>query len=133
MIPGYQQRQFSRVQQRRFYASTYQVSERSDRMGYRLEGPPLACETGGVLSEGICLGAIQVPPDGQPVVLLNDHQTIGGYPKIGTALIPDLWALAQLGAGCRVNFAPVTPATARRALLMSERFALNYPLQELTS
>tara|TARA_R110000823_G_scaffold291009_4_gene409324 strand:- start:3622 stop:4560 length:939 start_codon:yes stop_codon:yes gene_type:complete len=133
VIPGYQQHLFSREQQRQFFAFPYRVSERSDRMGYRLEGNPVHCDVDGVLSEGICLGAIQVPPDGQPIVLLNDHQTIGGYPKIGSALITDAWRLAQLNAGHSVHFAPITPAGARRALRNTHRFALNHPLQELTT
>ncbi len=132
VIPGYQQHLFSRAAQRQFFAQAYRVSEQSDRMGYRLEGSsPVRCEVDGVLSEGICLGAIQIPPDGQPIVLLNDHQTIGGYPKIGSALITDGWRLAQLTAKDTVHFAPITPAGALRALRNTQRLALNHPLQEL--
>jgi biotin-dependent carboxylase-like uncharacterized protein len=68
VIPGYQQHQFSRLQQRRFFSHAYTVSERCDRMGYRLEGPAIDCDIEGILSEGICFGAIQVPADGQPIV-----------------------------------------------------------------
>lgn len=130
VIPGYQQRQFSRVEQRRFFGSTYRVSERCDRMGYRLEGPAIKCEIEGILSEGICYGAIQLPPDGQPIVLLNDRQTIGGYPKIGTALSLDAARLTQLAPGSSVHFAPISPHTAHRALQLAQRFTLNRPLQE---
>jgi len=130
VIPGYQQRYFSRVEQRRFFGSTYRVSERCDRMGYRLEGPAIACTIEGILSEGICFGAIQLPPDGQPIVLLNDRQTIGGYPKIGAALSLDAARMSQLRPGSSVHFAPITPHTAHKALRLAQRFALQLPLQE---
>jgi len=130
VIPGYQQRQFSRSEQRRFFGSAYQVSERCDRMGYRLKGPAISCDTEGILSEGICFGAIQIPPDGQPIVLLNDRQTIGGYPKIGAALSLDTARLAQLTPGGTVHFAPITHHTAHRALRLAQRFGLHRPLRE---
>jgi len=130
VVPGYQQRHFSRVQQRRFFGSTYLVSERSDRMGYRLQGPGISCALEGILSEGICSGAIQIPPDGQPIVLLNDRQTIGGYPKIGAALSLDTARLSQLRPGHSVHFAPITPHTAHKALRLAQRFALQRPLRE---
>ncbi|HBP2385679.1 TPA: allophanate hydrolase, partial [Pseudomonas aeruginosa] len=59
----------------------WQVDTRADRMGVRLLGPRLECRQQSMISEGIALGAVQVPPDGQPIVLLNDRQTIGGYPR----------------------------------------------------
>jgi biotin-dependent carboxylase-like uncharacterized protein len=130
VIPGYQQRYFSRREQRRFFREPFRVSEHSDRMGYRLEGPAIDCDIDGILSEGICFGAIQIPPDGQPIVLLNDRQTIGGYPKIGSALSLDAARLAQLVPGSTVHFAAITPHTARRALQLAQRFALRKPLQE---
>lgn len=130
VIPGYQQRYFPRREQRRFFGETFRVSERSDRMGCRLEGPAVGCDIDGILSEGICLGAIQIPPDGQPIVLLNDRQTIGGYPKIGAALSLDAARLAQLVPGSTVHFAAITPHTAQRALQLAQRFALHKPLRE---
>jgi biotin-dependent carboxylase-like uncharacterized protein len=130
VIPGYQQRQFNRLEQRRFFGSPYKVSEQCDRMGYRLEGPAIACDVEGVLSEGICFGAVQVPPDGQPIVLLNDRQTIGGYPKIGSALSLDAARMTQLVPGNSVHFAPISVHTARKALALAQRFTLNKPLLE---
>ena len=108
VIPGYQQHAFSRYQQRLFFSSDYRVSERCDRMGFRLEGPEIKPSINGILSEGICLGAIQVPADGQPIVLMNDRQTIGGYPKLGSVLSLDTAALAQLLPGSSVSFEPIT-------------------------
>lgn len=122
VVPGYQQAAFPRLQQRRFFGSSYSVSERSDRMGYRLEGPAIGCDLDGILSEGIAPGAIQVPADGQPIVLLNDRQTIGGYPKIGAALSLDCAWLAQLRPGDTVTFTPVSEHTAHNALHLARVF-----------
>lgn len=122
VIPGYQQKHFSRYQQRRFFSHSFTVSDRCDRMGYRLEGPAIDCDIEGILSEGICFGAIQVPADGQPIVLLNDRQTIGGYPKIGSALSLDCARLAQLRPGGTVHFAPISPHGAHNALHLAESF-----------
>lgn len=130
VIPGYQQKHFSRFEQRRFFSHAYTVSDRCDRMGYRLEGPAIDCDIEGILSEGICFGAIQVPADGQPIVLLNDRQTIGGYPKIGSALSLDCAHLAQLRPGGVVHFAPISPHGAHNALHLADSFARRQPLQE---
>ena len=130
VIPGYQQHHFSRLQQRRFFSHAYSVSDRCDRMGYRLEGPAIECEIEGILSEGICMGAVQIPADGQPIVLLNDRQTIGGYPKIGSALSLDTARLAQLTPGATVHFAPISPHGAHNALHLARSFAHRQPLSE---
>lgn len=130
VIPGYQQKHFSRYEQRRFFSHAYTVSDRCDRMGYRLEGPAIDCDIEGILSEGICFGAIQVPADGQPIVLLNDRQTIGGYPKIGSALSLDCGHLAQLRPGGTVHFAPVSPHGAHNALHLAASFSRRQSLME---
>lgn len=130
VIPGYQQRHFSRKQQRRFFSTPYTVTDRCDRMGYRLEGEPLQCKITEFLSEGICFGAIQIPPDGQPIVLLNDRQTIGGYPKIGSALSLDAARITQLVPGSTVHFTPISVHTAQRALDLTRRFTLSRALRE---
>jgi biotin-dependent carboxylase-like uncharacterized protein len=130
VIPGYQQHSFSRLQQRRFFSHTYTVSDRCDRMGYRLEGPAIKCDIEGILSEGICSGAIQVPADGQPIVLLNDRQTIGGYPKIGAALSLDTARLAQLRPGDTVHFTPISPHAAHNALHLTHSVTRRQPLLE---
>jgi biotin-dependent carboxylase-like uncharacterized protein len=107
-VPSYQQHHFSAAQQRLFFTSEYQVSKSCDRMGYRLEGKAIGCDIEGILSEGICHGAIQIPSDGQPIVLLNDRQTIGGYPKIGAVTALDTAKLAQLASGAKVRFEPIS-------------------------
>ena len=132
VIPGYQEHHFSRLQQRRFFSHQYTVSNRCDRMGYRLEGPAIECEIEGILSEGICHGAIQIPADGQPIVLLNDRQTIGGYPKIGSALSLDTAKLAQLTPGATVHFAAITNYASHNALQLAHSFAQRRQLLEKT-
>lgn len=112
VVPGYQQHSFSRYDQRLFFSSEYQVSESADRMGFRLQGAKISSSLDGILSEGICHGAIQIPADGQPIVLMNDRQTIGGYPKIGSAISLDTAALAQLMPGGIVRFEPISQEAA---------------------
>ncbi|MGO2132136.1 MAG: biotin-dependent carboxyltransferase family protein [Halomonas sp.] len=96
------------------FNDTWTVDQRADRMGIRLTGPELGCRMKGIISEGIPLGAVQVPPDGQPIILMNDRQTIGGYPRLG-ALTPLACArLAQCQPGTKVRLAPTSPECARR-------------------
>lgn len=108
VITGYQQHAFSDYQKRLFFSSEYTVTDRADRMGYRLEGPEVKPAFDGILSEGICHGAIQIPADGQPIVLLNDRQTIGGYPKIGSMISMDTARMAQLLPGSKIHFEEIT-------------------------
>ncbi|MGB0467324.1 MAG: biotin-dependent carboxyltransferase family protein [Pontibacterium sp.] len=108
VIPGYQKQAFTDLQLARFFSSEYQTTDRSDRMGYRLNGPEIKPSLDGILSEGICHGAIQVPADGQPIVLLNDRQTIGGYPKLGSAISLDTAKLSQLTPGAVLTFEAIT-------------------------
>ncbi|ANG63749.1 allophanate hydrolase [Marinobacterium aestuarii] len=106
LLPCYQYDQFDAAQVRRFFSSDYQVSPHSDRMGYRLSGPAIHSRLDGIISEGIAYGAVQVPGDGQPIVLLRDRQTIGGYPKIGSVATLDAAQLAQRGPGAVIRFTP---------------------------
>ncbi|WP_329276562.1 biotin-dependent carboxyltransferase family protein [Streptomyces sp. NBC_00691] len=86
----------------------YRVSPASNRIGLRLEGPALErARHGEPASEGMVLGAVQVPPDGRPVVFLADHPTTGGYPVVGVVREADLGAAAQAVPGTPVRFAPV--------------------------
>ncbi|MET9932275.1 MULTISPECIES: biotin-dependent carboxyltransferase family protein [unclassified Streptomyces] len=86
----------------------YRVSPASNRIGLRLEGPALERAVPGELaSEGMVLGAVQVPPDGRPVVFLADHPTTGGYPVVGVVREADLGAAAQAVPGTAVRFVPV--------------------------
>lgn len=92
----------------------WQIDPRSDRMGVRLAGPALDYRGPGLISEGIPLGAIQVPPDGQPIILLNDRQTIGGYPCLGTLTPLAVARLAQCATGEGIELIPVGADAARR-------------------
>ncbi|MFF4843126.1 5-oxoprolinase subunit C family protein [Streptomyces collinus] len=86
----------------------YRVSSASNRIGLRTEGPALErARTGELPSEGMVLGAVQVPPDGRPVVFLADHPTTGGYPVIAVVRAADLPAAAQAAPGTPVRFVPV--------------------------
>jgi antagonist of KipI len=104
-----------------FLSAAYTVSSRSDRMGCRLEGPPVAHRAGAdIVSDGVAWGAVQVPGDGRPIVLLADRQTTGGYAKIATVVGVDLGLLAQVLPGDAVRFRDVDLWTARELLLWRE-------------
>ncbi len=106
VIPGPQADQFTPASRAHFYEAIYRVSEKSDRTGVRLEGPvldKLPAAPDSILSEGILGGAIQVPGDGQPIILLNETVT-GGYRKIAAVIAADLPLLGQLAPGDTVRF-----------------------------
>ena len=104
LIPGYQHHQFQPADLLRLTTTDYQVSDQTDRMGYRLAGTPMAEPPPGIISESIAPGAVQVPGDGQPIALLADCQTIGGYPKPGVITSLDSGLLAQQLPGAKVRF-----------------------------
>jgi biotin-dependent carboxylase-like uncharacterized protein len=119
-VLGPQSDNFSNQEIERFFASEYTVSAGSNRMGMRLEGQAIEHLRGfNIVSDAIATGSIQVPGSGQPIVLLADHQTTGGYPKIATVISADLPALGRLSIGSKVSFVPVSveeAAAARREL-----------------
>lgn len=105
LLPGPRDDWFAPDAIDRLCAASYAVSADSDRIGLRLDGPSLPrVRTGELASEGMVLGAVQVPPDGRPVVFLADHPPTGGYPVIGVVLEDDLWQCAQLRPGDPVGF-----------------------------
>jgi len=93
-----------------FLSSEYKVSSTSDRMGYRLQGPEIAHKgRADIISDGIALGSVQVPADRQPIVMMADHQTTGGYPKIATVISASIPLLAQCMPGAStVTFEAIT-------------------------
>ena len=103
-----------------FFSRAFRVSASSSRTGVRLEGEPLVAPTRSLVTEGVVAGAIQVPPAGLPIVLLVEHPSTGGYPKIGSVISADLSALAQLRPGEEVRFARVSFEEARRLFLDRE-------------
>lgn len=105
----------------RLYETAWRVSPACDRMGIRLSGGALALAVARELvTEGVCLGAVQVPPGGEPIVLFVEHQTTGGYPKIANVIAADLARLGSLRAGDPVRFARVTTVEARTLLRAQE-------------
>jgi allophanate hydrolase len=109
-----------------FAASIWRVGGDSDRMGMRLSGPRLAHGPAGanIVSDGATPGAIQVPGDGQPIVLRADCQTSGGYAKIGCIISADIGRLAHFAPGEKMGFAPVDHEQAAQARTdLRERFA----------
>jgi 5-oxoprolinase (ATP-hydrolysing) subunit C len=97
------------------FSHTYRVLPASNRMGVRLEGPPLALPKRDLVSEPVAPGAVQITNDGKPIVLGVDGQTIGGYPKIAHVISADLDALGQLRPGDEVEFRRVSEAVAEAA------------------
>lgn len=107
VIIGAQIGQFSGQSLFDAFNTEWALDSRADRMGMRLLGTPLQYQGPSLISEGIPLGAIQVPPDGQPIVLLNDRQTIGGYPRLGALTPLSLARLAQCLPGATLKLAPM--------------------------
>lgn len=112
LVPGAQISAFSGKSLFDAFNAPWQVDQRADRMGIRLTGPALQCSIGSLVSEGISLGAVQVPPDGQPIALLNDRQTIGGYPRLGnlTPLAASRLAQCMPGQTVRLRAAGIDSA-----------------------
>ena len=100
----------------------FRISQSADRMGMRLDGPPLAHRRGwDIVSDAIATGAIQVPGSGQPILLLADHQTTGGYPKIATVISADLPTVGRRRPGDAIRFAAVSIAEAEQLARDEER------------
>ena len=109
----------------RFHEIDWRVSGACDRMGIRLEGPELELNAPRELTtEGVCLGAVQVPPGGLPIVLFVEHQTTGGYPKIANVIAADLARLGTLRPRDALRFEPASIAAAR-SLLRAQEVALD--------
>lgn len=112
-VLGPQDDYFAEDQIASFLAGPWLVSATADRMGYYLDGPLLKHSRGyNIVSDGIAMGAIQVPGDGRPVVLMADRQPTGGYPKIATVIGPDIGCLAQARPGTAFRFKAISVAEA---------------------
>ncbi|WP_237060624.1 biotin-dependent carboxyltransferase family protein [Microbulbifer sediminum] len=122
LVPSNQFGLFASAHQQTLLAQTYRVSPHSDRMGVRLSGAPMTGVPGNLVSEAVAPGAVQVPSDGQPIVLMADCQTIGGYPKIGHVYSVDLDLLAQARPGDTVTFSIGTLDAAQEALRQQRAF-----------
>jgi antagonist of KipI len=123
VTPGAQYGWFPEASQRLFYASRYRVTEETNRMGIRLEGAVVPERSGGkMISEGVSLGAVQVPDGGLPIVLFVEQQTTGGYPKIANVISADFHSLGQLRPRDEIRFERVDWETARALLREQEEF-----------
>ncbi|WP_017473042.1 biotin-dependent carboxyltransferase family protein [Amphibacillus jilinensis] len=122
---------FSADQVKRFFGGSYQISRQADRMGYRLKGTRLETEMqANMLSEGTVFGAIQVPPEGQPIVLLADRQTTGGYPIIGVVCTADLGKLVQCPDRCIIKFKMITVKQAQ-TLIRKQKENIRVTIEEM--
>ena len=109
---------FDAAAQRAFFDTVWKVAPESNRMGFRLAGPPLVrAADDEILSGPTCLGSVQVPPSGAPIALMADHQTTGGYPRIAEIAAADVPRVAQLAPGATLHFALCSLDTARELRL----------------
>ncbi|ANF96769.1 biotin-dependent carboxyltransferase family protein [Paenibacillus bovis] len=115
ILPGRQWEDFTAASRHSLLEESYRVTPQSDRMGYRLSGSALELESSQeYLSEAVTHGTIQVPADGQPIVLMSDRQTLGGYAKIAQVISLDLPVMAQLAPGDYIRFEKVSIAEAQQ-------------------
>ncbi|MBD8071365.1 biotin-dependent carboxyltransferase family protein [Bacillus sp. PS06] len=122
VVKGRQFHLFEHESREAFFQASYQISTQSDRMGYRLNGPSLKLTNQvEMLSEGVTYGTIQVPANGQPIILMADHQTTGGYPKIGQIASVDLPVIAQTAPGSHVKFTEIDHRAAERLYIEREQ------------
>ncbi|QZN97011.1 5-oxoprolinase subunit PxpC [Symbiopectobacterium purcellii] len=123
VLPGPEYHEFSEEARDTFWRTGWQLSPQSNRMGYRLQGPALTRITSRELfSHGVLPGVIQVPHSGQPILLLADAQTTGGYPRIACVIDADLFHLAQIRLGEPIHFIPCTLDDALRASEAQRRY-----------
>ena len=122
VIPGPQLEYFTQEAAAALLGAEFRISQSADRMGMRLDGPPLHHRQGwDIVSDAIATGAIQVPGSGQPILLLADHQTTGGYPKIATVISADLPVVGRRRPGDALRFTAVTVEEAEELCREQER------------
>lgn len=127
-IPGPHEALFASQALDVFFSARFTLSTKSNRIGYRLDGPVLAHgPNADILSDATPMGSVQVPKSGQPILLMADRQTTGGYPKIATVIGADLPLAGQLAPGDWVSFAPCTRKEAVEALHRLERRLAGHP------
>jgi antagonist of KipI len=122
VLPGPQADLFAPQALAILQAAPYAVADQSNRMGFRLQGAALPHRNGAdIISDATPLGVLQVPASGQPILLMADRQTTGGYPKIATVIAADIGLAGQLGPGDRLRFVVCSPREAMAALIAQER------------
>ena len=122
-LPGPEYQEFDEASQASFWRSPWRLSPQSNRMGYRLQGQPLTRATDReMLSHGLLPGVVQVPHNGQPIVLMNDAQTTGGYPRIACIIEADMYHLAQIPLGQPIHFVQCSLEEALKARHDQQRY-----------
>jgi antagonist of KipI len=122
VVRGADWNRFEENAQKALFGENFSVTADADRMGVRLDGPELnRAEAGDLISQGVTPGTVQIPPNGKPILLLGDCQTIGGYPKIAHVITVDLPIAAQLRPGDQLRFSEVSLAAAHELLLARDR------------
>lgn len=122
LLKGRQFDLFTSDSQEKVFKESYQIQAESDRMGYRLNGPYLSLKfSKELISEAVNFGTIQVPSDGNPIILMADRQTTGGYPKIGQVAMVDLPLIAQAKPGDHLRFSEVSLLKAQQLFLERKR------------
>jgi len=123
IVPGPELELFTVASREQLWREAWRITPQSNRMGSRLEGPELKRKRAGdMLSSGVIPGTIQVPPSGQPIVLMGDAQTTGGYPRVGVVIRADLWKLAQAPLDGRLRFRVVDSGEALAAWGEQKRY-----------
>ena len=118
---------FSEQGKQIFYEKEFIVSKLSDRMGMRLEGPKIEnIVNTNIKSEGLIKGVIQVPADGNPIIMLSDHGTVGGYPKIGVVASADYDRLVQMAPGSKIKFKEINLSDAETLFKLYEMETQNF-------
>ncbi len=116
VVPGPQEDLFTQEGIDTFYSKPYTTTSKCDRMGFRLDGPEVDTYDGSdIISDGIAYGAVQIPADGRPIIMLSDRQTTGGYAKIGTVCSVDVPKLVQCTPGRTIRFTPISVQEAQEA------------------
>jgi antagonist of KipI len=122
---------FAESSRKTFCGNAFHISEQSNRMGIRLEGPPISLDTSReMITEGVSLGAIQVTPSGQPIILFVEQQTTGGYPKIANVISADLHSLGQLRPRDDIRFERIEMSEARALLIQQEALLASKELMQ---
>jgi antagonist of KipI len=118
-IPGHELKQLTPSSQTNLCAGDFSILPQSDRMGYRLQGPMLEqSDKKEMISSAVTKGTVQLLPNGQCIVLMADHQTTGGYPRIAHIISADLPTLSQKGSNDKIQFIPTTIEEAEKILML---------------
>ncbi|HIU64552.1 MAG TPA: biotin-dependent carboxyltransferase family protein [Candidatus Avacidaminococcus intestinavium] len=126
VLPGLQQHAYKKAAIKAFFTESFNLTTSSDRLGFRLQGPAIALTAPlEMISEIATFGSVQVPPDGNPIVLMADHQSVAGYPKIAQVISADLPRLAQYRPGMQVRFSQIEIAAAEELYFARERYIEN--------